>query len=129
MTQHQTDEELRAELTEARLKISRQIEVLQSPSGYGGRPDDREVLGELRQELAEIDDGLTRIGADLAEPDAPDPSTEDDPPAPLTAGASNVIDQPSRGWARLVIVAALVAGTAALLFALNWPNIAPALSH
>jgi hypothetical protein len=49
---------LRAELTEARDKIRRELEILLTPSSIGGGADDRGVIAELQAELKQIEEAL-----------------------------------------------------------------------
>ncbi len=59
------DQELRHELTEARARVKRQIEIEESSTGpfpAGLVPDGRAALiGELRAELAQLEDALARL--------------------------------------------------------------------
>ncbi|HXQ11326.1 MAG TPA: hypothetical protein VN805_10075 [Caulobacteraceae bacterium] len=60
------DRELRKELIEARAKVKRQIEIEESSDGpfpAGLVPDGRAaVIGELRAELAQLEEALARLG-------------------------------------------------------------------
>ena len=53
-----SDESLRQQLTEARDKIRRELEILLTPSSIGGGADDRGVIAELEAELAQIEEAL-----------------------------------------------------------------------
>jgi hypothetical protein len=53
-----SDEALRQQLTEARDKIRRELEILLTPSSIGGGSDDRGVIAELEAELAQIEEAL-----------------------------------------------------------------------
>jgi hypothetical protein len=53
-----SDESLRQQLTEARDKIRRELEILLTPSSIGGGGDDRGVIAELEAELAQIEEAL-----------------------------------------------------------------------
>jgi hypothetical protein len=55
----ETDRELRAELTEARDKLRRELEILQSPSSIGGGADNRSVVAAMEAELQKIEDALS----------------------------------------------------------------------
>jgi hypothetical protein len=60
------DRELRNELIEARARVQRQIEIEETSTGpfpAGLVPDNRAaVIGELRAELAQLEDALARLG-------------------------------------------------------------------
>jgi hypothetical protein len=56
------DEPLREQLTEARDRIRRELEILISPSSIGGGADSRSVIAALEQELAEIEAALANRG-------------------------------------------------------------------
>jgi hypothetical protein len=60
------DRELRRELIEAREQVKRQIEIEETSGGpfpAGLVPDGRAaVIGELRAELAQLEDALARLG-------------------------------------------------------------------
>ena len=56
----ETDEDLRAQLIEARDKVRRELEILSAPSSIGGGADDRGVVGELEAELRELEEALAR---------------------------------------------------------------------
>jgi hypothetical protein len=53
-----TDKTLRAELVEARDRLRRELEILQSPSTIGGSADNRSVIAALRSELDQIEAAL-----------------------------------------------------------------------
>jgi hypothetical protein len=53
-----TDEDLRAQLTEARDKVRRELEILSAPSSIGGKADDHSVVAELEAELRELEEAL-----------------------------------------------------------------------
>lgn len=53
-----SDESLRQQLTEARDKIRRELEILLTPSSIGGGADDRGVIAELEAELTQIEEAL-----------------------------------------------------------------------
>ncbi|HEV8015917.1 MAG TPA: hypothetical protein VGP48_10310 [Stellaceae bacterium] len=55
---------LRTQLIEARGKLRREIEILESPTGIGRAPDCREERAALAAELREIEDALTNLGPD-----------------------------------------------------------------
>ena len=57
----ETNAELRAELLEARDRVRRELEILESPSPIGGSPVNGSVLTVLEKELAEIEDALGRL--------------------------------------------------------------------
>ena len=60
---------LRAELIQARDKLRRQIEILQStatPIGIAGIPDNRSLIATLDDELREIEDALANLPPDGA---------------------------------------------------------------
>jgi hypothetical protein len=54
----ETDRELRAELTEARERLRRELEILKSPSTIGGGADNRSVIAALEAELQQVEDVL-----------------------------------------------------------------------
>jgi hypothetical protein len=49
------DADLHSQLIEARDKIRRELEILISPSSIGGGAENRQVIVELREELAKIE--------------------------------------------------------------------------
>ncbi len=53
-----TDEDLRAQLIEARDKVRRELEILSAPSSIGGGSDDRSVVADLEAELRQIEEAL-----------------------------------------------------------------------
>ncbi len=53
-----SDESLRQQLTEARDKIRRELEILLTPSTIGGGSNDGDVIAELQAELAQIEEAL-----------------------------------------------------------------------
>jgi hypothetical protein len=55
---------LRVQLIEARDKLRREIEILQSPSGIGRAPDCGDEMAALETELREIEDALSDLGPD-----------------------------------------------------------------
>jgi hypothetical protein len=57
-----SDEPLREQLTQARDRIRRELEILMSPSSIGGGADSRSVIAALEQELAEIEAALANRG-------------------------------------------------------------------
>ena len=50
-----TDKALRGELVEARDRLRRELEILQSPSTIGGPADNKGVIAALRSELDQIE--------------------------------------------------------------------------
>ncbi|MEI9889855.1 MAG: hypothetical protein WDN45_03745 [Caulobacteraceae bacterium] len=58
------DAALRAELSEARFAILRQLELLQAPAApwRDRRPDNPEIVTRLRTQLADIDEALADLG-------------------------------------------------------------------
>ena len=61
MDDTETDAELRAELTQARDRIRRELEILAMPSTIGAPPDDASAVAGLEKELAEIEEALARL--------------------------------------------------------------------
>jgi hypothetical protein len=57
-----SDEPLREQLTQARDRIRRELEILMSPSSIGGGADSRSVIAALEQELAQIEAALANRG-------------------------------------------------------------------
>jgi len=59
-----TDSEkpLRDQLDEAIDRIRRELEILEAPSSIGGGADSRSVVGDLRKELRELEDGRAGLG-------------------------------------------------------------------
>lgn len=57
---------LRAQLIEARARLRREIEILQSPSGIGQAPDSRDDMVALETELREIEAALANLAPDEA---------------------------------------------------------------
>ena len=57
----ESDKDLRVQLTEARDKIRRELEILSAPSSIGGGADDRSVVADLETELREIEDALANL--------------------------------------------------------------------
>jgi hypothetical protein len=57
----ETNAELRAELLEARDRVRRELEILESPSTIGGSPVNGSVVTDLQKELAEIEEALGRL--------------------------------------------------------------------
>jgi hypothetical protein len=56
------DPGLRAELSEARFTIQRQLELLRYPmSVRGGPPGNREIIATLQQQLKEIEEALADL--------------------------------------------------------------------
>ncbi len=53
-----TDEDLRAQLIEARDKVRRELEILSAPSSIGGRSDDGSVVAALEAELKQLEEAL-----------------------------------------------------------------------
>jgi hypothetical protein len=53
-----TDEDLRAQLIEARDRVRRELEILSAPSSIGGGADDHSVVAALRAELEQLEDAL-----------------------------------------------------------------------
>ena len=58
----ETDEDLRAQLVEARDKVRRELEILSAPSSIGGGADDGSVVAALQDELRELEEALARVG-------------------------------------------------------------------
>jgi hypothetical protein len=58
----ESDEPLRPQLDVAIAKVRRELEILESPSSIGGRPDDGSVVAALRKELAELENARTGLG-------------------------------------------------------------------
>ena len=59
----QTDRSLRDELDAAIAKVSRELEIIQSPSSVGGGADNRGVIVELAAELRALEEaraGMSR---------------------------------------------------------------------
>ncbi len=54
----ESDKALRAELTEARDKLRRELEILQAPSSIGGGADSRSVIAAMEDELRQIEQAL-----------------------------------------------------------------------
>ncbi len=59
----QPEPSLHDQLIEARDKVRRELEILQTPSSIGGGSDDRSVVAALEKELREIEDALAGRGA------------------------------------------------------------------
>jgi len=60
---------LREQLIEARKNLSRQLEILQSPAtvtGKGPPPDNRGLIGDLQQQLREINEAIANLGSNDA---------------------------------------------------------------
>jgi hypothetical protein len=56
------DRALRAELSEARFAILRQLELLRSPNSVrGGPPGNREIIARLEAQLTEIEQALSDL--------------------------------------------------------------------
>ena len=55
-----TDEDLHAQLIEARDNLRRELEILSAPSSIGGGSDDRSVVAAMEAELREIEEALAR---------------------------------------------------------------------
>ncbi len=55
-----TDDDLRAQLTEARDKVRRELEILSAPSSIGGGSNDSSVVAALEAELRELEEALAR---------------------------------------------------------------------
>nr|MDQ2861464.1 hypothetical protein [Pseudomonadota bacterium] len=53
---------LREQLTEARDKVRRELEILRSPSSIGGGADDRSVVADLEKELGALEEALANRG-------------------------------------------------------------------
>jgi hypothetical protein len=62
MSDSDDDRDLRAQLTEARDRIRRELEILMAPSSIGGGADSRSVIADLERELAEIEAALANRG-------------------------------------------------------------------
>lgn len=65
---HERDS-LREQLMLAKRNLSRQLEVLQSPTTLAGNPglrppDNRTVIAKLQAQLREIDEALVSLGSD-----------------------------------------------------------------
>jgi hypothetical protein len=56
------DEPLRPQLDVAIARVRRELEILESPSSIGGRPDDGGVIAALQKELAELEDARAGLG-------------------------------------------------------------------
>ena len=54
----ESDRDLRRELTEARDKVRRELEIVRFPTNVGGGADNREVIAQLEAELAELEAAL-----------------------------------------------------------------------
>jgi hypothetical protein len=54
----ESDKALRAQLTEARDKLRRELEILQAPSSIGGGADSRSVIAAMEDELRQIEQAL-----------------------------------------------------------------------
>jgi hypothetical protein len=52
------EKSLREQLVEARDKVRRELEILQTPSSIGGGADDRSVVADLESELRELEEAL-----------------------------------------------------------------------
>jgi hypothetical protein len=52
------EKSLREQLVEARDKVRRELEILQTPSSIGGGADDRGVVADLESELRELEEAL-----------------------------------------------------------------------
>jgi len=140
MAEGDSDEELRAQLIEARIGLSRQIEVIEGSYNRRWARND-EIIAELRRELADVENALARLdgeapadGADTGDPrpfpDWPDPSPQDH-----AAAANVLIDGPKVRWGpwalfASVLVLAILAAAAFLLArqALQRPQGAPQTS-
>lgn len=64
MTLSAEDRALRAELSEARFDIQRQLEILRYPPsarGVGGPPGNREIIARLQGQLEEIEQALADL--------------------------------------------------------------------
>ncbi len=57
-----SDEPLGRQLRDARDRVRRELEILQSPSTIGGRPDNRSVIADLEAELGQLEDALANLG-------------------------------------------------------------------
>ena len=58
MSQPPSEPDLGSQLTEARDRIRRELEILLTPSTIGGSADNRDVIAALRDELRQIEDAL-----------------------------------------------------------------------
>ncbi len=52
---------LREQLTEAIDRVRRELEILESPSSIGGKPDDEGVVADLQKELRQLEDALAGL--------------------------------------------------------------------
>lgn len=62
MSDDEDERPLDEQLTEARDRVRRELEILRSPSSIGGGADNRSVIADLEKELAELEDALARRG-------------------------------------------------------------------
>jgi hypothetical protein len=68
-TKQSDQKPLRAQLTEARDTLRRELEILQSPSTpgvVGGGPDNRAMIASLEAELRELTEALANLEPDDA---------------------------------------------------------------